>query len=419
MHLSYRIAVRYFFSRNKRSFISLIARIAMAGVAVGTMAMVVVLSVFNGMEDLNRKIFKTFDADVKISPSEGKRFKVTEGLLGQIRSTEGVKLVTQVIEDNALARYGSQQTIVRLKGVDNTFEQQGQLDTALIEGSLKLQGNGGTPYAVIAEGVRNALSISLEDIITPLELLYPRTGGKTLNLTSSEAFNQLALRPGGIFFIENRYDDYVIAPLTQVESLMQYQGNRSALEIRVSPGFDEQRVSKELAKKLGEKFVVKDRDSLNSDLLRAIRFEKLFVAVTLSLIILVAAINIFFSLSMLAIEKKKDVSMLYALGATPVLIRRIFLAEGAIVALSGAIAGLGGGILICWLQMTYGFVSMGMATSLVDAYPVKLIWGDILFTGIIVVIITMVVSYMPARRAARRDRYYVLNMIKETKTTLY
>ncbi|WAC09873.1 ABC transporter permease [Dyadobacter pollutisoli] len=401
MHLSYRIAVRYFFSRNKRSFISIIARIAMAGVAVGTMAMVVVLSVFNGMEDLNRRIFKTFDADVKISPAEGKRFKVTESLLGQIRSTDGVKLITEVIEDNALARYGSQQTIVRLKGVDNTFEQQGQLDTALIEGSLKLHGNGGTPYAVIAEGVRNALSISLEDIITPLELLYPKTGSKTLNLTSSEAFNQVSLRPGGIFFIEPRYDDYVIAPLAQVASLMQYQGDRSALEIRIGPGFDEQQVSKALAKKLGEQFVVKDRDSLNADLLRAIRFEKLFVAVTLSLIILVAATNIFFSLSMLAIEKKKDVEMLYALGATPALIRRIFLAEGAIVALSGAIVGLGGGILICWLQMTYGLVSMGMTTSLVEDYPVKLIWGDILFTGIIVVIITMVVSYVPARRAAQ------------------
>lgn len=401
MHLSYRIAVRYFFSRNKRSFISIIARIAMAGVAVGTMAMVVVLSVFNGMEDLNRRIFKTFDADVKISPAEGKRFKVTEGLLTQIRSTDGVKLITEVIEDNALARYGSQQTIVRLKGVDNTFEQQGQLDTALVEGSLKLHGNGGTPYAVIAEGVRNALSISLEDIITPLELLYPKTGSKTLNLTSSEAFNQVVLRPGGIFFIEPRYDDYVIAPLAQVASLMQYQGDRSALEIRISPGFEEQQVSKALAKKLGEQYVVKDRDSLNADLLRAIRFEKLFVAVTLSLIILVAATNIFFSLSMLAIEKKKDVAMLYALGATPVLIRRIFLAEGAIVALSGAVVGLGGGVLICWLQMTYGLVSMGMTTSLVEDYPVKLIWGDILFTGIIVVIITMVVSYVPARRAAQ------------------
>lgn len=400
MDISYRIAVRYFFSRNKRSFISLIARIAMAGVAVGTMAMVVVLSVFNGMEDLNRKIFKTFDSDVRIVPAEGKRFKMTPALMNELKAVSGVKLVTKVVEDNALARYGNQQTIVRLKGVDSTFEQQGQLDTAMIEGSLGLVGNNGTPYAVIAEGVRNALSISLEDIFTPLELLYPRTGSKTLNLTSPEAFNQLNLRPGGVFSIESRYDDYIIAPLKQVESLMGYQGELSALEVFIASGYAEKDVSEEIGMKLGKTFVVKDRDLLNADLLRAIKMEKLFVAVTLSLIILVAAINIFFSLSMLAIEKKKDVSMLYAMGATPSLIRKIFIAEGAIVAFSGAVAGLLGGIAICWLQIRYGFVSMGMTTSLVDAYPVKLIWEDILYTGVIVVMITMVVSYIPARRAA-------------------
>ncbi len=400
MDISYRIAVRYFFSRNKRSFISLIARIAMAGVAVGTMAMVVVLSVFNGMEDLNRKIFKTFDSDVRIVPAEGKRFKMTPALMNELKAVNGVKLVTKVIEDNALARYGSQQTIIRLKGVDSTFERQGQLDTAMIEGSLRLIGNNGTPYAIIAEGVRNALSISLEDIFTPLELLYPRTGSKTLNLTSPEAFNQLDLRPGGVFSIESRYDDYIIAPLKQVESLMGYEGELSALEVFIAPGYTEKDVSEEIGMKLGKTFVVKDRDSLNADLLRAIKMEKLFVAVTLSLIILVAAINIFFSLSMLAIEKKKDVSMLYAMGATKSLIRKIFMAEGAIVAFSGAIAGLLGGIVICWLQIRYGFVSMGMTTSLVDAYPVKLIWEDILYTGVIVVMVTMVVSYIPARRAA-------------------
>lgn len=401
MNLSYRIAIRYFFSRNKRSFISVIARIAMAGVAVATMAMVVVLSVFNGMEDLNRKMFKTFDADVTISPAAGKRFTVTDSLLKVIRSVEGVDIITQVIEDNALARYGNQQTIIKLKGVDSTFSRRGQLDTALIEGSLKLYGSNSTAYAVISEGVRNALTISLEDIFTPLELWYPKTGRKTLNITSTDAFNQAIIRPGGVFFIENRYDDYVIAPLPIVDSLLQYHGQRSSLEVKIKQAlYQEKDVADDLAQKLGSAFVVRDRDAMNADLLRAIRVEKLFVAVTLSFIILVAAINIFFSLSMLAIEKKKDVSMLYALGATPALIRNIFLAEGAIVAFTGAIVGMAIGILICWLQMTYGFVSMGMTTALVDAYPIKLIWQDIFFTGMMIVMITLIVSYAPAKRAA-------------------
>lgn len=225
MDLSYRIAKRYFFSRNKRSFISIIARIAMIGVGVGTMAMVVVLSVFNGMEDLNRKIFRSFDSVVKISAKEGKRFPVSDSLIQSIKAVKGVQSVTQVIEDNALARYGNQQTIVRVKGVDENYIRRGQLDSSLVQGSLQLFGPNGTPYAIVAEGVRDALSISLSDILTPVELLYPRTGSKTLNLTSTEAFNHVPIRAGGIFFIESRYDDYIIAPVQIVESLWVIRGS--------------------------------------------------------------------------------------------------------------------------------------------------------------------------------------------------
>ena len=401
MNLPYRIAVRYFFSKNKRSFISLIARIAMVGVAIGTMALVVVLSVFNGMEELNRSIFKTFDADVTITPAQGRHFTVSDSLLKAVYNADGVRLVTQVIEDNALAVYNNQQSIIKLKGVDRTFIERKQLDTAIIEGSLQLYGANGTPFALMSEGVRNSLSISLRDILIPLELLYPNTQAKNINLNSTEAFNQVAVRPGGVFFIETRYDDYVIVPLEVAENLLQYKGQRSSFEVQVKPGYTESQVSQNLGKILGNGFVVKDRDSMNADLLRAISVEKLFVTVTLSFIILVAGINIFFSLSMLAIEKKKDISMLYALGATPSLVRRIFLMEGAIVAFTGAIFGIIAGIVVCWAQIKYGFVSMGMVSSIVDAYPVKLIWKDILLAGAIIVMITLAVSFVPARRAAQ------------------
>ncbi|GAB2796670.1 FtsX-like permease family protein [Rhabdobacter roseus] len=404
MNLPFRIARRYFFSRNKRSFISIIALIAMIGVAVGTMAMVVVLSVFNGMEDLNRQIFKTFDADIKITPTEGRRFEVPDSLLRQIQTTPGVGLVTQVIEDNALARYGDHQTIVRLKGVDSTYQQRGQLNTALIEGSLQLYGPQGTAFAVLSEGVRNALLVSMSDYLTPIELWYPRSDRRTLNFNNPDAFNQIALRPGGTFFIESRYDDYILAPLPAVAELLQFGTQRTSLEVQLAPGAEPEAVQRRLRKVLTDVFTVKNRDELNADLLRAIRVEKLFVTITLSFIILVAAINIFFSLSMLAIEKKSDVAMLYAMGATSRLIRSVFLAEGAIVALTGALVGLAAGVGICWLQQEYGLVSMGMVSSLVDAYPVKLVWTDVAVTGIIIVLITLTVSFLPARRAAEAGR---------------
>lgn len=401
MNLPFRIARRYFLSHNKRSFISIIALIAMIGVGVGTMAMVVVLSVFNGMEDLNRQIFKTFDADMKVTPREGRRFVLPEDILQKIRKTDGVAFVTQVIEDNALARYRENQMVVRLKGVDSTFEQRGQLDTKMTEGILRLKGANGTPFAVVADGVRSSLLISMNDPLAAIELWYPRNDRRTLSLTSPDAFNQVTVRPGGTFFIESRYDDFVIAPLTTVASLLQYGKQRTALEIQLRPKADVEVVQAELQNILGKPFVINNRDEQNADLLRAIRVEKLFVTVTLAFIIMVAAINIFFSLSMLAIEKKEDVRMLFALGATTSLVRQIFLSVGGIVALSGAVLGLIFGVGICWLQQKYELVSMGMVSSIVDAYPIKLVWGDVAVTALIIILITVAVSYIPARRAAQ------------------
>ncbi|WP_373511469.1 ABC transporter permease [Persicitalea sp.] len=400
MNLPFRIAKRYFFSHNKRSFISIIALIAMIGVGVGTMAMVVVLSVFNGMEDLNRQIFKTFDADMKITPREGRRFVLPDAALQKIKSTDGVAYITEVIEDNALARYRDNQMVVRLKGVDSTFEQRGQLDTAMTEGILKLQGENGTPFAVVADGVRSSLLISMNDPLAAIELWYPRNDRRTLSLNSPDAFNQAIVRPGGTFFIESRYDDFVIAPLATVASLLQYGKQRTSLEIQLRPGSDPEEVQDKLRNVLGKSFVIENRDEQNADLLRAIRVEKLFVTVTLAFIIMVAAINIFFSLSMLAIEKKDDVRMLFALGATTSLVRRIFLSVGGIVALSGAILGLVLGVGICWIQQKYGLVSMGMVSSMVDAYPIKLVWSDVGVTALIIILITVAVSYIPARRAS-------------------
>ncbi len=405
MNLSYKVALRYFLSYRKRSFISIIALIAMVGIGVGAMSMVVVLSVFNGMEELNRQIFKSFDPDIRISPAEGRKFEISDSLLRAVRKTDGVKFVTQVLEDNALASYDGQQVLVRLKGVDSTFQYRKQMDTTLIEGSLKLTGPNGTRFALISDGIRNSLSVSLRDTFIPFELWYPRSDRKTLNFNNADAFNQVAVIPGGTFFIESRYDDFVFVPLEVAESLMGLENKRSALEIILADGAGETAVIRQLRTLLGPGFVVLNRDEQNADLLRAVRVEKLFVTVTLSLIILVAAINIFFSLSMLTIEKKGDTAILFAMGAHPSLIRRIFITVGNIVAFTGAGTGLAAGIAVCWVQKKYGLISMGMKTALVDAYPVQLQWGDVLLTAVVIILITIVVSFVPAIKASRQTPY--------------
>ena len=403
MNLPAWIARRYFFSRKKRSFISWLSNLSMLGVGIGTMALVVVLSVFNGMEELNRQIFKTFEADMTVTPKQGKRFLAPPALLTRLRQTPGVSLLTSIAEDNALARYNNAQTVIKLKGVDDNYLQRPQLDSALLEGKLLLRRDR-VNYAVVADGVRADLSVSPVDILTPLEILYPQSGA-SFSALNPDAFNEAKLTVSGVFFIESRYDNFVLAPLAVAKELFGYQPDEvTSLEIQLKPGTDETSAKEALQAVVGDKLTVKSRDDLNVDLYRAIYIEKLFVAVTLSFIILVASINIFFSLSMLVIEKKQDVSILLALGATRTMIRRIFLTEGAIIALTGAFTGLLFGILICIAQQKYGFIRMGTVSSIIDAYPVRLDTRDIVLTGFLVVLITVLTSWFPAQRAANSEQ---------------
>jgi len=403
MNLPAWIARRYFFSRKKRSFISWLSILSMLGVGVGTMALVVVLSVFNGMEELNRQIFKTFEADMTVAPVKGKRFMAPPALLTRLQQTPGVSLLTPVAQDNALARYANAQTVVRLKGVADNYLQRQQLDSALLEGKLLLHRQG-INYAIVADGVRNDLSVSPIDILTPLEIMYPQSG-KSFSVLNPDAFNTQKLTVAGVFFIESRYDNFVLAPLDVARDLFGYKPDEvTSIEIQLQPGTDENTAKQALQDVVGDKLLVQSRDDLNTDLYRTIRIEKLLVALTLAFIILVASVNIFFSLSMLVIEKKADIQILYALGATKGMVRRIFLTEGALIAITGAVTGLVLGIGICLAQEKYGFIGMGTVSSIIDAYPVRLDGSDIALTGVLVILITVMTSWLPAQRAANSHK---------------
>lgn len=402
MNLPAFIARRYFFSRRKRSFISWLSLLAMLGVGVGTMALVVVLSVFNGMEELNRAIFRSVEADLTILPQRGKRFEAKPALVGQLRQLPGVHVLTGVATDNALARYGDSQTVVRVKGVDSTYRQRHQLDSAMVEGRQVLTRNGYN-FAIVANGVRNNLTISPEDPLTPLELLFPDRNRKLSSL-SPDAFRQQRLNVSGVFFIEaTNYDDLVLIPLQVARELLGYTSDEYAsLEIQLAPGTDELAVQAAMQKLVGNALLVRTRDELNPDLFRAIRIEKLFVTLTLAFIILVASINTFFSLSMLVLEKKADIGIMGAMGAEPGLIRRIFLIEGAIISLTGAAVGLLAGLALCYVQERYGLIGFGTTSAIVDAYPVKVRFNDLVITVVVVLLVTALTSLFPAQRAAQQ-----------------
>ncbi|MBO0934130.1 ABC transporter permease [Fibrella aquatilis] len=403
MNLPAFIARRYFFSRKKRSFISYLSLLSMLGVGVGTMALVVVLSVFNGMEELNRQLFKSVDADLTLTPVQGKRQAMVPQQLGRLRGLAGIQVITTVATDNALARYADGQTVVRVKGVDSTFLQQHRLDTAMVEGRQVLQQNG-INYALVADGIRNSLSMSPEDPLIPLELLFPERNRRLSSLTPG-AFRQQQVAVSGVFFVSApNYSDLVIVPFELARELLGYgPDDYASLEVKLKPGADEAAVQKALQQMAGASWLVQTRDEINRGLFRAIRVEKLFVTLTLAFIILVASINIFYSLSMLVLEKKADIGVMFAMGATPSFIRRIFLAEGMIIAFTGAGVGLLLGLLVCYLQQRYGLIELGTTAGLVNAYPVSVRPNDVIITGGIVIVVTVLTSWFPAQRAARKS----------------
>ena len=405
MNVPFLIARRYFRSKNKRNIITIISNISMIGVAVGTAALIIVLSVFNGLEDLVRTLYGKSDPNLVIMATKGKAFNVDNTFLMKLQNTPGVALLTEVIEDNALLQYHDRQMVVKMRGLSDNYFGQSQIDANIREGDHRLRRDS-MELALVGAGVQHELSITLNNRLSPMRLLYPRNkpGKKLLDTNPDNAFNEQDLTAGGVFLIEQHVDDsYIFVPLTFAQRLLGYTTRRTALYVKVGKSFEVKKVKNQLRQQLGASFRVQDSDEQHVSLFKAIKVEKLFVFITFTLILLIASLNIFFSLSMLVIDKKKDISVLLAMGANQKMVRNTFLLVGAIVALVGAAVGLVFGVGLCWLQQRFGLVSMGMATSVVDSYPVKMQVSDLVFTCLSIILITLAVSIRPALNASRLD----------------
>ncbi|MCR9083884.1 MAG: FtsX-like permease family protein [Cyclobacteriaceae bacterium] len=401
MNLSYFIAARYFRSKKKRNFITVLSTISMIGVAVGTMALVIVMSVFNGLEDLIRGLFASFDAELKVEAVVGKSFEVDSLWLDGIQNVDGVAVLTEVIEDNALLDYNGNQLVATIKGVSDNFLEQDRFSKGYFWGDTTL-GNDLRPGAIMGRGVGFFLSVNLKDVNVPLKVFYPKAPRSAATLNPNQLYSSASLEPVAFFSVERQFDDeYVIAPLKFTRELLNYGNKRTSLEIKISDGYSIDEVQENLKAHLGPDFSVKNTDEQHAGLLRTVKLEKLFVFLTLSFILAIASFNIFFSLSMLAIEKKKDIAMLKALGAKDKLIREIFLKQGAMIAVVGAAIGLVLGFAIVWLQESFGLVSLGIASAVVDAYPVRMVWTDFAWITVVVILITLVASWRPAWIASR------------------
>lgn len=400
MNLPFFIARRYFLSKRKKNFINIISLLSMVGVAFSTAALIIVLSVFNGLEDLLKSLYVSFDPELKIEATQGKSFAVNDSLLASIQSVKGVGIVTEVIEDYAYLRYRESDMVAIIKGVSDSFIDQHRLDDRMVAGNLALR-QGDVPFAIIGRGVQYQLSIALEDDMFALQVFYIKNL-RSNSLDPSRMYARKSIRPGGVFSIEKNYDEnYVFLPLDFVEDLLDYEGKRTGLEIKVQDGESVEEVQATVQSLLGADFQVLTNEQQHRDLYRLLKMEKLFTFLALGMLILIGSINIFFSLMMLAIDKKKDVTILSAMGAHRNLISRIFLTEGAVIAGIGAIAGLAIGGTICWMQQAYGLVGMGMENAIVANYPVKMKTIDFLSTGLLLAVVTVLVSFYPASLAAK------------------
>ncbi len=368
------------------------------GVTTGTMALVVVLSVFNGFDDLIKSLISSFDPDIKITPVEGKVFDPVSCNKDKILEIPGVLAVSEVLEENALIRYEDQQYIATLKGVDSNYVLVNGIDTMIVDGDFILEKND-VPMAVVGQGVAFFLKIGLT-FTAPMVIYMPKRTGQVNPVNPSASFNRYLIWPSGVFGIEQDYDTkYIILPLHVVRNLSDYTSEVSALEVKIHPLWDEKNILNEIQSVTGNNFDVLNRYQQNELFYRIMRVEKWAIFFILILILLIASFNIIASLTMLIIDKKNDILTLRNLGADNSMIRKIFLFEGWLISVIGSTGGLILGIIICFIQEKFELIKLGGSGSFViDAYPVKISFPDILLIWISVLAIGYLAAHYPVRK---------------------
>lgn len=411
-NFSFYIARRYMFSKKSVGAINVISFISVAGVAVGTMALVIVLSVFNGFHDLVASLFTNFDPQIEVVPVKGKTINADAPELDRIRHLDFVDVATDVVEDQAIAVYGDRQRMVTVMGVDENFDQLTNISDILYgDGDFTLRVANlyfGVPGIRLAQDL--GLGARWADY---LKIYAPVRRGQLTDLnTPTDGFVvDSLLSPGVVYAVnQNKYDrDRIITSIYFARQLFDQDGMLSSLQLRLKPDTDLSTAKCEIKAAAGEKFRVLDRFEQQADTFRIMQIEKVLAYVFLTFILIVACFNIISSLSMLIIDKKDDINTLHNLGANDRQIQSIFLYEGRIISAVGALIGIGLGLALCGLQQAFGFVKMGESsgTFIVNAYPVSVHYWDVLVVFITVILIGWAASWIPARRLRKQ----ILNRI--------
>ena len=396
MKLSIYIAKRYLFAKKSRNAINIISAVSVAGVAVGTMALIIILSVFNGLEGMVNKIFNTFDPDLCITAARGKVFVPDSVDLLRLSKINGVYAYSLTLEDNAVLKYGDRQYIANIKGVDDNYTKVSNIDSSMYEGEFKLRTTGGRPEAVLGFGVARYLGVSV-NFINQLIIYVPRRTGSN-NINPENALIKRYISPSGIFEIEQEYDSkYLFIPLNFCRELLEYENKISSIEIKLKDYFAEPSVRKEVEKIFGKNYIIKNRTEQQEIFYKVMHSERLAIFFILTLIILIASFNIVGSLTMLIIEKERDIEILKSLGADNRLIQKIFIFEGWLISIFGTLTGLILGFIICWLQQRFGLIRLNSESLLMQSYPVILKLKDFIIVPFTVLLIGYWAAWYPVR----------------------
>ena len=400
---SFRIAKRYLFSKKSHNAINVISGISAAGVGVGAMALVCVLSVFNGFELLISDMFSSFDPDLKITLTHGKTFDDNSQVFNDIRKMKSVAYFTEVVEENALLRFKNKQMPATIKGVSDDFEKMTRIDSIMYDGKFILN-DGAFERAVPGVGVASILGMGAH-FIDPLYIYAPNRTSKINLLRPEQSFNQMGAFISGIFSVKQlQYDDhYVIVSIKLARELFNYEKTKvSSIELKLISGVNQVKVQNQIKTLLGDGYQVKNRYEQQESFFKIMKIEKWFTYLILCFILLIASFNIIGSLSMLIIDKKGDIETLRNLGANNQLIKRIFLFEGWLISLVGAISGIVLGALMCLLQQHFGILKLGTG-YVVDAYPVLTNPMDLLLVFVTVIFMGFLAAYYPVRYIRKQE----------------
>lgn len=400
MNLSFFIAKRYLISKKSNNAINVISWISIIAIAVTTAALVVVLSAMNGLTSIVANLYNAFEPDLKIS-SVNSKYIYSDEVIQNIKSVQGINNIAFSIEENALIKLDDKQAIVTIKGVDDTFRQITGIDTSIIEGNYKLTHNQSN-FAVFGKGVANKLGINVNDYISPVSIYAP-IRGKAESLNPEDAFNKLIVYPSGTFSLNDDFDyKFVIISLSAAQELFDSKNAYTSIELSVHNKKDLKKIQEQLQLAIGENFEVKNRYQLNDLLFKTLETEKLWTFLILAFILIIATFNIIGALTMLIIEKKKDIKTLYHLGATQQLIRGIFMREGFLITFVGAISGLIIGLGICLLQIKFHLIKFDQQ-YIIPYYPIELQLGDFINILSVVMIIGFIAAIYPVRIFTKND----------------